>query len=183
MEIWKDITNWEGLYQVSNKGRVKSLPRFTPYKTSQRLVPEKILSPRLSGCKGKDKVGYLSVILCNKKQRVQYKVHRLVAEHFIANPENLPCVLHGNDNPLCNESWNLSWGTIADNNQDRALKGRSFRPASDGNGLNSLTREDVDKIRDLLALGKKQHEIASLFGVRQTAISKIKTGKTWTCQA
>ena len=88
-EIWKPIEGWKGLYQVSNMGRVKSLERIVRNgKNCCRTVPEKILKT------SKDKDGYLSVYLCKDNKKKWYFVHRLVAQAFISNPDNLPEVNH-----------------------------------------------------------------------------------------
>ena len=89
-EIWKDIKNYEGLYQVSNLGRVKSYDRYTPSKlmnADKILRKGKILKQSNDGC------GYLQIILNDGKQRKGYKVHRLVAENFLDknNFKSMPC--------------------------------------------------------------------------------------------
>ena len=98
MEEWKDIKGYEGLYQISNKGRVKSL-----YNKSKILRP------------GKRK-GYFFVWLYKNKKRKQYSIHRLVAEHFLLNPDNLPVVNHKDENKLNNNVENLEWCTVEYNN-------------------------------------------------------------------
>ena len=103
-EIWKPVVGWEGLYEVSNMGRVKSLPRFHnaihPY-TSK----EKILQPR-----GKSKNGeYLSVSLYNNYHIKQKRVHVLVAEAFIPNPNGYKEINHKNEIKSDNRAENLEW--------------------------------------------------------------------------
>jgi hypothetical protein len=92
MEMWKDIKGYEGLYMISTVGRVKSLI----------YNKEKILKP------GADSCGYLQVGLCKDGNKVYYLVHRLVAQAFIANPENLPEVNH-KDETRKNNVENLEW--------------------------------------------------------------------------
>ena len=103
-EIWKDIEGWEGLYQVSNMGRVKSLPRWHdaihPY-----ITREKILSPRVSG---KDRE-YLAVALCKNCYRKQEKIHKLVAKAFVPNPHGYKEVNHINEIKGDNRAVNLEW--------------------------------------------------------------------------
>ena len=92
-EVWKDIDEYEGLYQVSNLGRVKSIG----YKK------ERILKP------GRDKDGYLFVSLC-KNHKIKYcRIHRLVALTFIPNPNNLPEVNHKDEDKTNNRVKNLEW--------------------------------------------------------------------------
>lgn len=100
-EIWKDITNYEGLYQVSNLGRVKSLPRNT---TKGRL-----LSPNSNG------KGYLTVYLSKEGKKRRFYIHKLVATAFLQNQENLPEVDHVNGNRSDNRSSNLQWISHVEN--------------------------------------------------------------------
>lgn len=97
-EIWRDVIGYEGLYQVSNYGRVKSLNYHGGKK-------EKVLKP------GKDRCGYLYVVLCKEGSHKKYKVHRLVAQAFIPNPNNYPCVNHKDENKTNNCVDNLEWCT------------------------------------------------------------------------
>lgn len=97
-EIWKDILGYEGLYQVSNLGRVKR----TKYKT---LTKNKILNFRVH------KSGYLEVELSLNGNRKVYKVHRLVAEAFLSNPNNLSEINHKDENKQNNKVNNLEWCT------------------------------------------------------------------------
>lgn len=96
MEIWKDIKSYEGLYKVSNLGRVKSL-------NYGRTGKEQILSLVLQNS------GYLQVGLCKNGKVKKFKVHRLVAQAFIDNSDNLPQVNHIDQNKLNNQAINLEW--------------------------------------------------------------------------
>ena len=91
-EVWKDVKGFEGLYQISSLGQVKSLRR------------NKILKPKKHRC------GYLIVDLCNNGEKTRY-IHRLVAEAFIPNPNNLPQVNHIDENKKNNSVNNLEWCT------------------------------------------------------------------------
>ena len=104
-ETWKDIEDYEGMYQVSNLGRVKSLPRQT--KLSFRKG--KIL--KLSS----DKNGYELINLSTNGFQKTYKVHRLVANAFIPNPKNNPQVNHKDFNKKNNDISNLEWLNSRDN--------------------------------------------------------------------
>lgn len=101
-EIWKDIEGYEGLYQVSNLGRVKSFPR------NGTIKEERILKPNKVG-------GYLQVALQNHKNRKYKKVHRLVAETFIPNLENKREVNHIDGDKTNNCVENLEWVTTSEN--------------------------------------------------------------------
>jgi len=103
-ETWKDIKGYEGLYQVSNIGRVKSLERETFRKDGKKLpLKERILKLR------PNKDGYLRVQLCNGSGKTKnFFVHRLVCEAFHENPKNKPCVNHINEDKSDNRACNLA---------------------------------------------------------------------------
>ena len=109
-EIWKDIKGYEGKYQVSNLGNVKAVHYHNGGK-------EKLLK------RGNTR-GYLTVVLCKNGQMKTYRVHRLVAETFISNPNNLPCVNHKDENTLNNNANNLEWCTEKYNNNYGTKKAR-----------------------------------------------------------
>lgn len=98
--IWKDIKNWEGLYEISNTG----------------LVRNKITNKLIIG--DKNSSGYQRVCLYNKNHipsKQRFFRHILVAQHFIPNPNNLPEVNHKNSNKNINEYWNLEWCSRKEN--------------------------------------------------------------------
>lgn len=102
-EIWKDVQGYEGLYQVSSLGRIRSLPRGKqwPY----RKTHNNIRKPKLT------KRGYYSINLCKRNKTKWHLVHRLVALAFIPNPDNLPHINHKDENPANNSAENLEWCT------------------------------------------------------------------------
>ena len=96
-EIWRDVVGYEGLYKVSNFGRIKSLPRNGTVKY-ERLLRQKVSNK-----------GYCTVAL-SKHNKTKYKsVHRLVAEAFLDNPKGLPLINHKDENKLNNYVDNLEW--------------------------------------------------------------------------
>ena len=109
MELWKDIKGYEGVYQVSNLGRVKRVGR---YKNQSGAEWESgiILKP------ADNQKGYYFVNLSRDNKTAQKYVHRLVAEAFIPNPENKPTVNHINCDRSDNRAENLEWTTYRENN-------------------------------------------------------------------
>ena len=96
MEIWKDIKGYEGLYKVSNYGNVKSL-------NYNHTGKERLLKPKIET--------YYRITLSNYGVVKLYLIHRLVAEAFIPNPDNLPQVNHKDENKHNNHVYNLEWCT------------------------------------------------------------------------
>lgn len=103
-EIWKDIPGYEGYYQVSNYGRVKSLPRWIVYSDGRKYFYDGVLLKQKH-----DHGGYCGVELTTNSELETFKVHRLVAKMFIPNPDNLPEVNHKDENKDNNCVDNLEW--------------------------------------------------------------------------
>lgn len=117
-ERWLPVVGYEGYYEVSDLGRVRSLDRTIIDSLGRsRLKKGKILDPKphISG--------YTQFRLEGLGGAVSAKVHREVAKAFIPNPDNLPCVLHWDDNPSNNRVDNLRWGTRVENGADRVRNG------------------------------------------------------------
>ena len=125
-EIWRAIEGYEGLYEVSNTGRVRSVDRYVKYSNGRiHLHKGKVLRPI------KDRDGYLQVNLCYSGRINSIKIHRLVAQAFIPNPDNLPQVNHKDevktnnnvDNlEWCDSKYNNNYGSRKDNARDTLIK-------------------------------------------------------------
>lgn len=147
-EIWKDIEGYEGFYQISNLGRVKSLERVVVRNDGiRKRLPEKMRATPLTH------YGYFNVTLYKNNQGKGKFIHRLKAIAFIPNPENKPCINH-RDGIKTNNGYhedgddNLEWATYAENNQhayDTGLKEGAMKGTV---GKGNFTRKRVLQICD-----------------------------------
>ena len=144
-EIWKDVIGYEGLYQVSNLGRVKSLDRFCidGRKRYGQIMKQVITNG-----------GYFAVGLRKGKGQKRYLVHRLVAEAFIPNTDNKPCVDHINTIRTDNRVCNLRWCTYKENcNNSKTLKHLSDSVKGEKNGMYGKlhTEEYKEHMRNIMS--------------------------------
>jgi len=165
--IWKDIKGYEGYYQVSIFGEVKSLARKD---SLDRAIKERILKSPLN------RYGYPFVVLCRNGKTRTFTVHRLIAETFIPNPLNKPCVNHINGIKSINRPSNLEWCTIAENNQHAFSIGLKESDKGERNINHKLTEADIIQIRSSTL---KLRELAKVFNVSFQLISAIKNNKAW----
>ena len=106
MEVWQNIKGYEGLYQISNLGRVKSLERSNKYKNNKEIIMKNSFDGR-----------YAFIRLCKNSKKKNILLHRLVAEHFIKKEKDKDYVNHINGNKLDNRVDNLEWVTASENTQ------------------------------------------------------------------
>ncbi len=165
-EIWKDINGYEGLYQVSNLGQVKSLER---YDKSNHKRKEKLLTPT------KTNNNYLVVCLTMKNKHINYYIHRLVAEAFIPNPNNLPCVNHKDENKENNCVDNLEWCTAEYNNNYGTRNERVISKKI--NGKKSKTVIQYDLKDNFIQEWPSVREIERQLGYKNSGISVCCLGK------
>lgn len=121
-EEWRDIEGYEGYYQVSSFGRVKSVERYIQQRDGMKApyrIPEKILKPKRAHN------GYLFVHLSVQGHAHPFRIHKLVARHFIPNPQGLPTINHKDENKDNNRVENLEWCTQAYNNEYGTRRQRS----------------------------------------------------------
>lgn len=165
-ELWKDIPGYEGKYQVSNKGRIKSLARTVKSKNQygefEWQTKERILSP------GKrDSCGHLSVVL-HDHNRKSYSIHQLVMQAFLGEPPEGMEVCHNNCDSSDNRIENLRYDTRSENMTDIYKNGKGKSP---------LTKNDIEAIKFGLVCGMTCCELGLMYGVCHQTISKIKRGE------
>ena len=169
-EEWVDIKGWEGYYQISNAGRVKSLARTVRSGFGGgRSLDDLILKPQTIDGK------YTFVTLRKPLKEQPVRIHRLVAEHFVPNPHEGKYIEHKNGNLLDNRYTNLCWKkpfTLDKERNDFIKTGRRGRPSR-------LTEDDVIRIYIEATKGTKTTELAAAYNVNNSTISQIKSGKSW----
>lgn len=165
-EEWRTIKETDGKYSVSNLGNVKRNEHYTIVSpSSTAFYGERKLKPY------KTAEGYLVVRLQTSDKSVTRKIHRLVAEAFIDNPNNLPCVNHLDENRSNNIITNLAWCTIIDNNNHGTRKEKLSKTSGIKVAQYDLTGKLI-KIWDSLS------QAAQSFGTKTTSnISRVCKGK------
>lgn len=159
-EIWKDIPGYEGLYQVSNQGNIKSFVKSTKHQNQSHLLKQHV-----------NNSGYFYVQLyIDKGKRKHFLVHKLVAMAFLENPNNYPCVNHKDENKLNNCVDNLEYCTYQYNNAYGTAKIRTF--TSKSKPVQQLTLDGI-----WLATYHSPETAAKLLNVSRTAIIDCCNGK------
>lgn len=173
-EIWKPIPGYEGLYDVSNTGKVRSLDRIV----RSRWGTDK---PIKGGLKAftQNSQGYKSIHLYKSGKMGRAYVHRLVASVFHPNPNDLPQVNHLDGDKANNAAMNLEWCT-ATSNCVHAVREQLYENAKgEQSGNAKLTESDVREVRQLAARGEMHKDIAAIFGIGRKAITKIVNHQRW----
>ncbi len=163
-EVWKDVIGYEGLYQVSNFGNVKSLGN--EFSRKERFLK---LSPQSRG--------YLTVVLQKNATRKTVLAHRLVAEHFIYNIESKSQVNHIDGDKTHNIVSNLEWVSHREN-LDHAIK-NNLTLKGEENRNSKLKDVDVIKIHSLLQKGVTTKELSETYSVSYSTIHGIRTNRYW----
>lgn len=176
-ELWKDIPGWEGFYQASSHGRIRSLPRTVNapnrWGHCMRTYPGRIMKQRPT-----PHFGHMTVGLVREGRGGPKLVHRLVCEAFYGPcpPDKQHCA-HRDGNPANNRPENLRWATVKENSEDTRRHG-TMRVGEKSN-LAKLTEDDVLEIRRRSANGETGYRIAKDTGLTGTAIYKIINRENW----
>lgn len=167
MEEWRSVKGYEGIYEVSSLGRVRAKERFVP---GRRGIVHGHIVVAL-----KQKTGYIRICLSKDHKKTYFSVHRLVAEAFVPNPHNYPCVNHLDEDRTNNKSSNLQWCTYSQNNnygtrrskisETHRCKGKAFMQIDCSNNIVAIYRAMIDA-----------HEL----GYDRSNILKCLTGKKYT---
>jgi DNA-binding transcriptional regulator YiaG len=165
-----DIPGYEGLYEINRKGEI-----WSNYKKGKILIPQP------------DKDGYLTLTFCKNKKRFGVKIHRLVAQIFIPNPDNLPQVNHKDGNKENNWDWNLEWATNSSNQKHAYTTGLKSpndnqKRAASKNGrlsrkFDAETVKSIRKIRE--ETGLSYEKIARNYNVNGETIRNMVLYKTY----
>ena len=170
-ERWMPVVGWEGVYEISSAGRVKSLERTARiFGGHVRRVRERILSQGYS-------VGYKFVSLKNNR-RLSIKVHRLVLEAFIGPcPHGMECC-HNNGDRTDNRLENLRWDTPRNNCGDAVKHGTSNRGERCFNSI--LTEPEVLQVRTLCGISDLSYrEIGGMYGIAISTVCNIYKRRVW----
>lgn len=171
-EIWKPILGYEGYYEVSNLGEIRSLDRWMKHSRvgffSKKLgkIKEKVIDPK--GC------GYYYVGLYKNSVKKTFRVHRLVAKAFIPNPENKLYVNHIDNNGLNNKVENLEWCTAQENSHHMVKQGRSLTGETHPN-----SKLGIEQVREIKKSLLPKHQLAKSFNVSRRTIQLIQNGTNW----
>lgn len=171
-ERWRPVEGFEGLYEVSDEGRVRSLPRVVPFRVNFfRSVRGGIKSLTV------DKDGYLQVSLSKHGVPYARKVHRLVAGAFM-DRSDIDVDVNHKDAIKHNNHWeNLEWCTHKENSEHAA--GADLMAFGSRHGSAKLVESDIPVIRQLFYQGWSYRAIAENFEVAPATISDVIKGKTW----
>ena len=171
IERWLAVVGFEGFYEVSDFGRVRSLDRVVYHGTRPWRLKGKILA-QLPNSRG-----YICVVLSREARSAQVPVHRLVGEAFLGpRPPGME-TRHGPGGKADNRLANLSYGTPLQNQRDRWRDGTSV--VGTGNGRAKLTEDLARECRARYAAGMSLAALAREYGVYNTTIQKVVTGQTW----
>lgn len=177
-EIWENIRDYGGDYQISNYGRVRSVDRIKPYyshngkRNTTVFYKGRLLKPY------KDKYYWTVKIIRNGKYKT-HLIHRLVAKAFIPNPENKRCINHIDFDTTNNLPNNLEWCTHGENIWHTVKHNRNNPTIGEAHPCAKLKELDVLRIRGMVKSGIPKRRLARIYNVSNTTIIGICNGRLW----
>lgn len=171
--VWKSVVGYEGSYEVSDRGDVRSLTRID---SIGRKVKGRTLKTSIDRC------GYKKVVLYKGGERKNHSLHRIIAKSFISNLENKSEVNHINGDKLDNTLKNLEWVTTTENMRHAFSTGLNRiheNHKGEKHSRSKLTNDQVLEIYKRVHEGEIQRVLAKEFKVSRQHISVIKLGKKW----
>ena len=175
-EKWVPIKGYETMYMVSNLGRIKSLDKIVNSKYNSKAIKKGKLMQTNSLRKGYKYIELYDLETNHKK----FSIHRLIAIHFIPNPNNYPMINHKDGNTLNNSIDNLEWCTASQNSKHAVDTGLMIMKKGEECTQSILSELDVRKIYSLKYNGgMNAKEISKLYNVSHSTICDIFQGRTW----
>ena len=172
-EEFRQIPGFEGFYECSTHGAVRSMDRIVKHPSgSQKQWRGRVLKQS-----GRKQGGYLMVSLSKRGEWCTQSVHRLVAMTWLPNPDGCPHVAHLDGNPLNNDVTNLAWVTPAENEAHKLMHGRRRFGAELHNAV--LSDSVVRKAREMASGGMKCHEIAKALALNYYTTWDVVRGRHW----
>jgi len=167
--MWKALPEWEGWYEVSDRGQVRSVDRIVTFSDGRKRYYKGVLLSTYQ-----DKFGYLKVTLKRNGKDFRAHVHTLVARTFHGVRPKGYVVRHKDGNYLRNNKGNLAYGTVKENAADMLLHGTRLR----GVGCHNAVLNE-DKVRAIRAAKGTIAELAEHFGVSRTTLWNVQNRKRW----
>ncbi len=178
IDVWKDVVGYEGLYEVSSKGEVRSVSAYRPFtvrnQTTQRYHSGKVLKPIFDG-----RGLYQQVTLSKEGVSRRFLIHRLVASAFIPNPNGLPEVNHKDENKTNNAIENLEWCDHKYNNNYGTKKDAS---KGENNSQSKFSEQMVKEARSIFVPGDPQFGLTALskkYGISRSHMCAILKRNRW----
>lgn len=168
MILWKAVVGFEGYYEVSDQGEIRSIDRIDCAGARRK---ERVLKPGPSG------FGYLSVDLSVNGKSKRVRIHKMVLEAFVGKcPPGMECC-HGDSNRANNKLSNLRWDTKKSNAEDREKAGNTAKGSTHGQSV--IDEAIAKKVKIMLADGKKPSYIAEELGIKRHIVANIKQNHSW----
>lgn len=171
-EIWVPIRNYEA-YEVSNHGRFRALPKTVNSRYKTRFIKMKMIKLAINNV-----TNYTMISLYNSEGRKSYTGHKIVALHFVSNPNNYPIINHRDCNKQNNYFENLEWCTYKYNHAHAVKNGKYDYLYGENHYNSKIKNKDIPKIFELNKVGKSNKEIAEIFKCNSSNIGMILRGES-----